>query len=216
MVMIKTVSQHLERLLAGRRRPPAGDSPHQRSGRPHGSRPRQSAAVHPLPRPRSRKYCLECAAHLLSDRSDPAADGTPPAPELSAVGFGTGVRRRRAARLRVRRISCASLFATWTKVRRSPSGRWAHRPRWSSSSRRAPIDGRKARRIARPCTSAGRTEAPLGLVFARALVERNGGQLEVRSAGEQTAITVWLPSQERWHRRWKTVRSNGKTANSNS
>lgn len=59
-------------------------------------------------------------------------------------------------------------------------------------------------------------EAPLGLVFARALVERNGGQLESLNAGQQTTITVSLPSQESLppdDRR--TVRSNGKTASLN-
>jgi signal transduction histidine kinase len=60
-------------------------------------------------------------------------------------------------------------------------------------------------------------DAPLGLVFARALVERNAGQLEARSAGQQTTISVWLPSREGLApNEEKTVSSNGKTASSNS
>lgn len=53
-------------------------------------------------------------------------------------------------------------------------------------------------------------DTPLGLVFARALVDRNGGHLEVRSTGERTAITVWLPSQER------LATDDGKTASPHS
>jgi DNA-binding NtrC family response regulator len=53
-------------------------------------------------------------------------------------------------------------------------------------------------------------DTPLGLVFARALVDRNGGHLDARSAGERTAITVWLPSQE------TLVAEHGKTASPNS
>jgi signal transduction histidine kinase len=53
-------------------------------------------------------------------------------------------------------------------------------------------------------------EASLGLVFARALVERNGGRVEVQTAGERTAITVWLPSRD------ELALEDGKTANLNS
>jgi len=38
-------------------------------------------------------------------------------------------------------------------------------------------------------------ERPLGLVFARALVERNGGRIDVHTTDGRTAITVCLPGQ---------------------
>jgi DNA-binding NtrC family response regulator len=60
-------------------------------------------------------------------------------------------------------------------------------------------------------------DAPLGLVFARVLVARNGGHLAVRCAGQKTTITVWLPSQEALASDdGKTARSNGKTPSANS
>lgn len=37
---------------------------------------------------------------------------------------------------------------------------------------------------------------PLGVVFAKTLIERNGGQIEVRSSKSANRITVWLPNQE--------------------
>jgi two-component system, NtrC family, response regulator HydG len=37
---------------------------------------------------------------------------------------------------------------------------------------------------------------PLGLVFAKTLIERNGGHIEVRSAGGTTSITVSLPRRD--------------------
>ncbi|MFQ5664894.1 MAG: sigma 54-interacting transcriptional regulator [Candidatus Binatia bacterium] len=37
---------------------------------------------------------------------------------------------------------------------------------------------------------------PLGLVFAKTLIERNGGRIEIESAAEPASITVWLPSRE--------------------
>ncbi|MFI5396446.1 MAG: sigma 54-interacting transcriptional regulator [Candidatus Binatia bacterium] len=37
---------------------------------------------------------------------------------------------------------------------------------------------------------------PLGLVFAKTLIERNGGRIRVDSLRDVTAISVWLPSRE--------------------
>ncbi len=37
---------------------------------------------------------------------------------------------------------------------------------------------------------------PLGMVFAKALIERNGGRLEIHNAAGKTTITVWLPTRE--------------------
>ena len=51
---------------------------------------------------------------------------------------------------------------------------------------------------------------PLGLVFARALIERNGGRLEIGGAGENATITVWLQTRE------EMVSGNGKTSSLNS
>jgi signal transduction histidine kinase len=48
---------------------------------------------------------------------------------------------------------------------------------------------------------------PLGAVFAKSLIERNGGRIEVRTQADVTAITVWLPSRE------EIAPGNGKTAN---
>jgi len=47
---------------------------------------------------------------------------------------------------------------------------------------------------------------PLGLVFAKALIERNGGTIDTRSAAERTCLTVRLPSAP------ATVSANGTAA----
>ena len=38
--------------------------------------------------------------------------------------------------------------------------------------------------------------APLGLLFAKTLIERNGGRVETRARNGKTAINVWLPTRE--------------------
>jgi DNA-binding NtrC family response regulator len=53
---------------------------------------------------------------------------------------------------------------------------------------------------------ADETASPLGLVFAKTLIERNGGRIEVRSAATGATITVWLPSRD------EIASGNGKTA----
>src|SRR5208337_2303447 len=50
------------------------------------------------------------------------------------------------------------------------------------------------------------TLLPLGAVFAKTLIERNGGRIEVHTQADVTAITVWLPSRE------EIAPGNGKTA----
>ena len=47
---------------------------------------------------------------------------------------------------------------------------------------------------------------PLGVVFAKTLIERNGGRIEVHTQANVSAITVWLPSRE------EIAPGNGKTA----
>lgn len=37
---------------------------------------------------------------------------------------------------------------------------------------------------------------PLGMVFAKSLIERNGGRIDLHTQPDVTAITVWLPSRE--------------------
>jgi hypothetical protein len=44
------------------------------------------------------------------------------------------------------------------------------------------------------------------VVFAKTLIERNGGRIEVHTQADVTAITVWLPSRE------EIAPGNGKTA----
>jgi nitrogen-specific signal transduction histidine kinase len=51
---------------------------------------------------------------------------------------------------------------------------------------------------------------PLGLVFAKTLIERNGGRIRVDSLRDVTAISVWLPSRE------DVVPRNGKAASLNN
>lgn len=51
----------------------------------------------------------------------------------------------------------------------------------------------------------GESTLPLGMVFAKALIERNGGRIEVHTQPDVSAITVWLPSRE------ETAPGNGKT-----
>jgi nitrogen-specific signal transduction histidine kinase len=53
----------------------------------------------------------------------------------------------------------------------------------------------------------GESLLPLGVVFAKSLIERNGGRIEVRTQADVTAITVWLPSRE------EIAPGNGQTAN---
>jgi signal transduction histidine kinase len=50
------------------------------------------------------------------------------------------------------------------------------------------------------------TLLPLGVVFAKTLIERNGGRIEVHTQADVTAVTVWLPSCE------EIAPGNGKTA----
>ncbi len=51
---------------------------------------------------------------------------------------------------------------------------------------------------------------PLGLVLARSLIERNGGHIELRSENASTSINVWLPNRE------GMATGNGKTTNLSS
>jgi sensor histidine kinase regulating citrate/malate metabolism len=51
---------------------------------------------------------------------------------------------------------------------------------------------------------------PLGLVFAKALIERNGGRVDIRTTTENTTISVRLPSRE------ETVPGDGKAASLDS
>ena len=47
---------------------------------------------------------------------------------------------------------------------------------------------------------------PLGMVFAKTLIERNGGRIQAHAQADITTITVWLPSRE------ELAPGNGKTA----
>jgi transcriptional regulator with AAA-type ATPase domain len=51
---------------------------------------------------------------------------------------------------------------------------------------------------------------PLGLVLAKTLIERNGGHLETRASAPLASVTVWLPSRE------ELAAGNGKTTNLSS
>ncbi|HEX7408191.1 MAG TPA: sigma 54-interacting transcriptional regulator [Candidatus Binatia bacterium] len=51
---------------------------------------------------------------------------------------------------------------------------------------------------------------PLGLVFAKTLIERNGGRIQLDNLRDVTAISVWLPSRE------EIAPRNGKTASLNN
>jgi DNA-binding NtrC family response regulator len=51
---------------------------------------------------------------------------------------------------------------------------------------------------------------PLGLVLAKTLIERNGGRIETRSSDTAASVTVWLPSRE------EVVTGNGKTTSPRS
>jgi DNA-binding NtrC family response regulator len=63
-------------------------------------------------------------------------------------------------------------------------------------------------------TTGSAAPSPLGLLFARVLVARNGGQLAVRATGQQTTITVWLPGHDAPAADdGRTASSNGKTPN---
>lgn len=51
---------------------------------------------------------------------------------------------------------------------------------------------------------------PLGLVLAKTLIERNGGHIETRSSAAAASVTVWLPSRE------EMATGNGKTTSLSS
>ena len=51
---------------------------------------------------------------------------------------------------------------------------------------------------------------PLGLVLAKTLIERNGGHIETRSSDTAASVTVWLPSRE------EVATGNGKTTSLSS
>ncbi len=69
---------------------------------------------------------------------------------------------------------------------------------------RASVTGRLSEFLDHAPSDAGST-LPLGMVFAKALIERNGGRIEVRAQPDISAITVWLPSRE------EIAPGNGKT-----
>jgi len=54
------------------------------------------------------------------------------------------------------------------------------------------------------------TALPLGLVLAKTLIERNGGHIETRSSDAAASVTVWLPSRE------EVATGNGKTTSLSS
>lgn len=72
-----------------------------------------------------------------------------------------------------------------------------------------PLGGRLAELLDRPEEETS-SLLPLGLTFAKTLIERNGGRIDVRSVRDIHAVTVWLPSQE------QIESGNGKTTNLDS
>ncbi len=57
----------------------------------------------------------------------------------------------------------------------------------------------------------GETALPLGLVFAKTLIDRNGGHMEIRNSADTFTMTVWLPAG-----REESAVGNGKTASLDS
>jgi hypothetical protein len=70
---------------------------------------------------------------------------------------------------------------------------------------RHPLAGKLSDFLDRPPVEAD-SLLPLGAVFAKTLIERNGGRIEAHTQADVTAITVWLPSRE------EIAPGNGKTA----
>ena len=73
---------------------------------------------------------------------------------------------------------------------------------------RQPLAGKLAEFLDRPSPE---TEVllPLGAMFAKSLIERNGGRIEVDTRPDITAVTVWLPGREEF------IPGNGKAAGLN-
>jgi hypothetical protein len=70
---------------------------------------------------------------------------------------------------------------------------------------RHPLAGKLSDFLDRPPVEA-ESLLPLGAVFAKTLIERNGGRIEAHTQADVTAITVWLPCRE------EIAPGNGKTA----
>ena len=71
-----------------------------------------------------------------------------------------------------------------------------------------PLGGRLAELLDRPADEAT-SLLPLGLTFAKTLIERNGGRIDVHTAHDTHTVTVWLPSRE------QIESGNGKATNLN-
>jgi DNA-binding NtrC family response regulator len=70
---------------------------------------------------------------------------------------------------------------------------------------RQPLWGKLAEFLDRPSAEAEEL-LPLGAMFAKSLIERNGGRIEVHTQPDITAVTVWLPGRE------ELIPGNGKAA----
>jgi DNA-binding NtrC family response regulator len=73
---------------------------------------------------------------------------------------------------------------------------------------RQPLAGKLAEFLDRPSPEA-EVLLPLGAMFAKSLIERNGGRIEVHARPDMTAVTVWLPGREEF------TPGNGKAASLN-
>ncbi len=66
---------------------------------------------------------------------------------------------------------------------------------FSFDGARHPLSGKLGAYLDHPAAEA-QALLPLGLVFAKTLIERNGGRIEVRSAQGTNQVSVWLPHRE--------------------
>lgn len=205
MATIKTVAQHLERLLddetgreqAARLTAEAVDRMDHtlenllqftRFRRPASQATSLNAVLAP---------CLKELAPLLTERRI-LVNYPPPEPTTVFVdGSQIGYAFENLIRAVVRDLEEGETLTIRTLAA-------APAVRFEFAAMRHPVAGKFSRILEKP---AGNQELalPLGLVFAKTLIERNGGRIEIGTAGDTAAITVRLPSREEF------TPGNGKT-----
>ena len=201
MVTIKTFAQHLDSVLADPEVARAVRRAHRRGDHAHGCAARDAPRLRPLPGARSvgRSISRALLDRALAERADELArksvrvdapqngSGAVLVEADESAGAVRAPQPARGARSRPRRARAGACRGDRRGCARD---RGARRPRRRGT----------ARRLCRPAarTAARLAHPPLAFALATALIRRNGGALEVRSAADGAMIiTVSLPRSAR-------------------